>query len=577
MINKLLIFVPHPDDEINIASQVIYMLAKKKTTVKVCYMTNGDLEANSKDRLSESLKALKVLGLNIDSIICLGYGDCLIGEKHIYNTESGVIISQNGKTETYGSKDIQDYSFKKRGVHNSYCRRSIKADIYDVIMEEKADLIICVDFDSHPDHRALSLLFDECMGEVLKRENEYTPLVLKKFAYGGVYSGKADYYDYFPIEKTLPPLKSKRLMKNYELDNPYFCWDERIRIRSPKRCKTRLLTSNIIYKAAKKHVSQDIKRRVGAICNADVVYWRRRTDNLLKNARLFASSGCTDYLNDFKLFDCSDIRTRYDIGMLFDKGFWIPSGDDSEKRITILLDDNALINSIVIYQDVFHNNGITEMEIIIGNYVETIITNPSNPKIQLNLKNSLYSNVIEIKIIRFVGEYAGISEIEIFECNDVDINNEFDIETQTSYPRRKINILDKIDKYFVKPIENKENDDTDLRQLLRLTPVQIKEYLYENRIKRIVVYGYGKKGYELTKKLGDAVVACVDVRGKMLRCEYNLYETVRNIDLDMADIVIITSSGEKQIAIELKECGWHDDQIMDVRSFVREVELVGAR
>jgi LmbE family N-acetylglucosaminyl deacetylase len=80
------------------------------------------------------------------------------------------------------------YKVENHKFNDMAMRANIKADIKSYISEVMADMIICVDFDSHADHKMVSSLFDQIMKEMIV-ENGYRPLVLKKFAYLGVWGG----------------------------------------------------------------------------------------------------------------------------------------------------------------------------------------------------------------------------------------------------------------------------------------------------------------------------------------------------------------------------------------------------
>ena len=72
---RVLILAPHPDDEINIAGNMILNMAAAKAEIFVAYSTNGDFENPAEVRAQEAVDALKILGVPRDKIIFLGYGD----------------------------------------------------------------------------------------------------------------------------------------------------------------------------------------------------------------------------------------------------------------------------------------------------------------------------------------------------------------------------------------------------------------------------------------------------------------------------------------------------------------------
>ena len=577
MINKALVFVPHPDDEINIAGQMIWFLKNKDIDLKVIYLTNGDYENGTADRIQEAMASLKVLGVRRDSIIFLGYGDGWRGGKHIYNCgEREVIVSHAGRKETFGNSQMLDFAYLEREKHNLYCRENIKNDIKTILLREMADLLIGVDFDQHPDHRALSLLFEESLGEILRENKKYEPYVLKKFAYGGVYSGISDYYDYYPLKPTAPPIKSKRLSEKYILDNPYYEWEERIRIQTPSRCCTKRITNNVLYKAAKMHRSQDIKRRICSICNGDIVYWQRRTDSILKYASVHVSSGEVDYLHDFKLFDCSDIRIRNDGTGIFDAGYWRPDIDDEERIISILFDRLFEITRIVIYQDVFHNNGIGSLQVEIGEKRYDYSFSVPKPRIDLRFDEVISADRITIRIADCYGASIGIGEIEVFSSKEQTIDDLFPIDESDLYYPRKESIGVLVDKWLVKPLIIGEKDSKDfsddlLQTIRKIEPTRLRQYLDDQYWSRILIYGYGHVGYELSRMMSNRIVACVDARGDLLSCDYMLYESIESIEPNTVDAVILTMKNCTGLFEKMMRLGWKSEQIVMVSTLAERV------
>ena len=58
-------------------------------------------------------------------------------------------------------------------------------------MNYKPEIIFAVDFDRHIDHRAISLIFEEAISNILsKKNNSYFPEIYKGFCYNGSYLGK---------------------------------------------------------------------------------------------------------------------------------------------------------------------------------------------------------------------------------------------------------------------------------------------------------------------------------------------------------------------------------------------------
>ena len=570
MIKKCLIFVPHPDDEINVAGQLIYGFAKKNIHVKVCYLTNGDYVKNDGvKRIQEALAALRVLGIKDDDSIFLGYGDGWDSKKHIYNCESSEVVrSFAGQEETYGTDNKPDFSFCVRGKHNKYTRRNILNDLKLLIKQERASIIVCVDFDSHPDHRALSLLFEEAFCEIKKEDTSYSPIILKKFAYGGVYSGEMDYYDDFPILETKKSKAGKKLDSRFDVDNPYYCWEERIRINSPEECCTKYIFNNIIYKAAKCHKTQDIRKRIISICNSDITYWLRRTDNLIFESKIVVTSGNMSYLNDFKWFDCSDVRIGNDGAKIFDEGFWRPSINDLQKTITICFNDYFILRKLVLFQDVFHDGQILSFIIRTNNQIFRIKTTNMMPRIEVDL-NGIYSNTLEIQIEETVGGLIGISEIEVYSEWDIDLEWVYNVFPSGVYRGKRNVILKTVDQLVTKQTRYSETKgNVYVNMISNLDKNIVENFLKHQGWDKVVIYGYGYIGNELAELLGDSLLACIDKRVGMIKCEYLIYDNIEKVDNKIIDVIIITSKDFKNISRELKDKKINNKKIISFSDFI---------
>ncbi len=347
---KCLILVPHPDDETNIAGNLIHDLRDAGTDVYVCYATNGDWKYPAQIRQKEALAALKVLGdIDKDHVFFLGYGDAYFdpSHSHMFYSESIAVTSRSGHTETYGTEILPDYAFFRRGQHSPYCKDAYCRDLTDLILWLKADLLVCSDLDEHPDHRMLSLCFDEVMGRILKQETDYKPTVLKAFAYNQAYCAVPDLYE--GTNETKPPEIGKT--EHYEYDmvgRSVYEWDNRISLSVSDRFADRRLYLNRKAKALSKHLSQPIVFRAERIINSDEVFWQRRTDSLSYAAAVTVSSGNGAYLNDFRLYGIVDIDSVIPV---FGDYLWRPDPDDSAPEIRFDWQEPQTISTVRLYGD----------------------------------------------------------------------------------------------------------------------------------------------------------------------------------------------------------------------------------
>lgn len=60
---KVLVIVPHEDDEINVAGSIMYSYVQKGADVYCAFTTNGDYSFWARTRMHEAWRSLQVLGV----------------------------------------------------------------------------------------------------------------------------------------------------------------------------------------------------------------------------------------------------------------------------------------------------------------------------------------------------------------------------------------------------------------------------------------------------------------------------------------------------------------------------------
>lgn len=412
MIRSALIIVPHPDDEINVAGGLFETLQANGIYTSVAICTNGDhVPEFTAKRIREAQKAQRIF--KYQELIFLGYGDGYRGT-HIYDSKEGdAVESYCGKKETYCAGNTKEYCCSKTGKHHSYIRGNYKKDIKALINEKKADLIVCVDLDKHSDHKCVSLLFDECMGEILKRDCNYRPIILKAFAYNGVWFGPYDYFD------TILKQTSIKLSAGDTIEEKCFPynWEDRIRIRNSRNISTLYYWKNPIFKALLAHRTQSdyYKLRYCAlqffpkIANPDSCYWYRSPYNIVLYSQITVSSGDGHYLNDFML--AKPKNAINDILPINSEG-WSPDINDKEPTIEIAFPRQICLKEIKIYQNYNSARGIIKIQLEGKDEMEYLCTNDNVQKI------AIPSVLTQKLFLQFVsGGHIIINEIECYESN----------------------------------------------------------------------------------------------------------------------------------------------------------------
>ena len=418
---KIMILAPHQDDELILCGGFLKELVAK-SDVYIVFMTNGDYASDMRYiRLEEALKVCKLYGIKEEKIIFMGYANEYDKKgPHIYNAEEEeVVSSQYGNQETYGLQEHPEYCFRRWNEHHLYTRRNIKEDLKELIKEILPYVIFATDLEIHPDHKCNSLLLDEVLGEILRDDKTYKPIVLKK---PGYMTSWLSINDYNAINNASAKLNHMTVRTNDHIsvfDNPYMKWNERIRFpvgrleRNPNKRK------NILYKALKIYKSQNAVAHYEMMQNSDIVFWQRRTDSILYRATVQVSSGNGNFLHDFKIVDSSSIKRRENDNWNADASIWRPNIDDRQKRIDFYLENEELISELYIYQEYYPLSRVTNSHILIDDVISI-----QTGELKINGITKIKIKPVKAKKVSFIiddvsdkNNRPGISEIEVYKSS----------------------------------------------------------------------------------------------------------------------------------------------------------------
>lgn len=353
---NVMMFAPHEDDEINIYGGIIEQYIKNGSTVRVVFSTNGDVYGLGKLRIREALEVAKSYGVPEENFIFLGYSDSMKGAngKHVYNCDANEeVASVKGYTQAYGIEEHNSYSNK------TFTRQNILDDFKDVINEFKPDVLYCCDYDSHPDHRAIGLFFEEALGDILKENPFYSPKVYKGFAYSLAWMGKLDYYT--------PNSRSTHqwIVDDLMVENNTYTWAERLRLPVAKESLSHIMQNASSYVAMMKYSSQTATDHANGILNNDKVFWERRTDSLLYSAKTMATSGDASKIAEFKLVDSTDIN---ELELMPTCNAWVADKEDKAPSVMLKIDEAQSISTVYIYENPLKENHIVKATVKLGDY-----------------------------------------------------------------------------------------------------------------------------------------------------------------------------------------------------------------
>ena len=260
---RVMLIVPHEDDDLNVLGGVTEEYIRHGSEVFVVFMTNGDFHCAGEIRIAEAIDLYRYLGIPEDHVIFLGYGDHMRTENyHFYNAPlDEVFTSSAGKSATYALDTHPPF----RSEH-PYTLRNLMQDMKDVILEKKPEIIYCVDFDRHWDHRCCSLLFDRVMGALLKEEPDYSPAVFKGYAYSTAWYAQADFFE-------TNILSTQDFQTSLFGQQPeVYRWSERVRLPVLPGALSRSLPGSELYTELGYYASQGATDHAASVINGDKVF-----------------------------------------------------------------------------------------------------------------------------------------------------------------------------------------------------------------------------------------------------------------------------------------------------------------
>lgn len=411
---KVMVIVPHEEDDLLISGQVLPPMYKNGADVRVVFATNGDKRVSAYTRQSEACNALEKLGIPREKVIFLGYPD----GTQLYVGKKAFSFS-SGWDHTYAGKGFKDYHFDRFGTHAKYTAENMVDDIESVVLEYRPDYILAIDFDTHTDHRGVSISFEKAMERILKKESGYTPKVLKCFGYSLAWKSKPDFYA-LNIKSTVMQDREKNNDPSYETDVPQYRWNNRVRLPIDKKSLSHSILRCSEYKALSEHLSQYAYCYSERIINGDSVYWNRRTDSLTYNADISVSSGDASLLNDFRLIGVGNRTAGLHVKLencvsRFDK-------NDAQKTVTVKFDSPKTVSCVSLYDNFGLNSNILGGVITFsdGSKVEVPALNAdgSETRVVFEPKHNITS--FTFKVTEYEG-VAGLDEIEAFENADYDM------------------------------------------------------------------------------------------------------------------------------------------------------------
>jgi LmbE family N-acetylglucosaminyl deacetylase len=196
--DSIVVFAPHPDDEVIGCAGIIMQALARGAQVKVVAITSGDgfpaaaagvthkrvdqvgpddFLALSRLRQTESRTALEILGGQADDLIVFGYPDSDLG--NLYDSTDDKVFRQQftKKNETYALIQ-KDYHTSVHGKPAPYQRSSVLGDLVELLTTlQPTEIYVTDETDGHIDHRAAFWFVRDAARQVGYKGAFYTYLV----------------------------------------------------------------------------------------------------------------------------------------------------------------------------------------------------------------------------------------------------------------------------------------------------------------------------------------------------------------------------------------------------------------
>ena len=304
----ILVVSPHPDDDIIMASGVIFKALERGEQVRVVYMTNGDYAGLERGaiREAEAVNAQEKLGMAEDNLVFLGYPDGHLTELFTdYTSADDVYTSPIGQSETYANRGLgrTDYHSYIHGAAAPYNKPNMVSDLQTLIESYYPEhIFIPSEFDSG-DHVATYHTLQVALQAVFAHDAFYNPTVHKTTVWCATDTAWPNDYD--------PTSYFREIVG---LDRTGLVWAERESLDVPFPMQSLFYPGNWKQLAADEHVTQHGSWTfLGRFIHKDEIFWveqHRGTNQApVVNAGLDqnAAEGETVTLNGSGSFDDNDL------------------------------------------------------------------------------------------------------------------------------------------------------------------------------------------------------------------------------------------------------------------------------
>jgi LmbE family N-acetylglucosaminyl deacetylase len=303
--SPILVVAPHPDDEALMASGIIAHALDSGQPAKVILITNGDHRKGNMryglKRQTESVEAMRKLGLQNTDVVFLGYPGDVVGLLRIMNNylaTDAAYTSAVGASTTYGANGLgrRDFHSWLTGKPAEYNAPNLQGDLETLIRAWRPIHIYTTSrFDEHPDHRAVYYFVARVVQCVRLADPSYTPTLHTTIIHDITSEPYEDFWGY----DQLPPTRTVNFsgddfwpLPANSADNPESVrfdasrcfneppnllrtglrWSEVESLPVPPPMRATSAAQNLKYQVLTSYASQQL-RYLAPFCKRDEIFW----------------------------------------------------------------------------------------------------------------------------------------------------------------------------------------------------------------------------------------------------------------------------------------------------------------
>ena len=398
---KVMILAAHPDDEVLMLGGVIEEYVSAGSEVTLVYATNGDRFGKGAVRLRETLSLADYYGIPQDNVVFLGFGDgWQTYRSPVQAADAEMLTSAAGNTSVSGLPEHPAY---REG--QTYTSENYKDSISALLREMRPDVIFCQDTDLQFEHRTLSFLFETALGELLRELPDYAPTVFKGFSYASSWTGESF------IQGTVTAPDDHERMP----DNVQYRTADAVRFPVSGSSVSPLSPElTALDRALEIYSSQDASLRSDRVMRSERQLFLRRTDSVLYDAVLTASSGDPTELTDVVV---SFARESFEaLSPEMAENGWFPDAADGSMTVTVTLPRPTPVRTVVFYDNPSSADNILSVTLTTdtGEVYFTDAVDPLGGATEIPLAGTTPISSFTLTAETWEGQHPGIAELEAF-------------------------------------------------------------------------------------------------------------------------------------------------------------------